>query len=565
MNNFTIIFGVSLCLGFNVSASFASSVLNGWAINLDGVVYEAWLSDTMPMSGDLDENGLGALTWSTDVPGPHHIIAFFDYEIDQAENTFFNSRGHSVNPLPPELTWEIDEPGFVFGDIYASITSTPLKPLDNMTAMGLGSEDDVAMAVGFDFTLKTGETAGITLVLSDTEPPSDFYLEHYDPDSQESVYLSAALDLTIRLPWYRDADNDGYGDISNILRDTVPPAGYVSDNTDCDDTDPTVYPAALEICSDGIDQDCSGSDGAAAWSIDPVVFDFSYIKEEKAFTIENTGECEIDVAVEDTGTAGWAHVDEKGTASIAPSGRAEIIVTVDRAGGEQGEAYNTAFSISSSIVNETITIDIYLSIGMAKILFCVDTSGSMADNDPAGDRIAAIKETVAMFYNNDLVHFGFAHFSTTAQMDLNFTRGADQADLLAQIDGLSAFAGAGGWTTYLEGTTDNVWYSPGALDVVDTMIDQENDHLTHFVIIFFSDGEPTKGEQAAASIIEKVCGLTTCDSSNNSNVRLYTVYLHASGDPDALGLLNGMAEAGGTVQSHVYAEASSLSFIDLDF
>ena len=31
---------------------------------------------------------------------------------------------------------------------------------------------------------------------------------------------------------------------------------------DCDDTDPTVYPCASEVCGDGIDQDCSGADRA---------------------------------------------------------------------------------------------------------------------------------------------------------------------------------------------------------------------------------------------------------------------------------------------------------------
>jgi uncharacterized protein (TIGR02145 family) len=35
--------------------------------------------------------------------------------------------------------------------------------------------------------------------------------------------------------------------------------GFAS-NEDCDDTDPSIYPGAVEICDDDIDQDCSGSD-----------------------------------------------------------------------------------------------------------------------------------------------------------------------------------------------------------------------------------------------------------------------------------------------------------------
>lgn len=54
-----------------------------------------------------------------------------------------------------------------------------------------------------------------------------------------------------------DADNDNFG---NHLIDTITClfeiAGYVSDNTDCDDTNPNIYPGAEEI-SNGIDDDCN--------------------------------------------------------------------------------------------------------------------------------------------------------------------------------------------------------------------------------------------------------------------------------------------------------------------
>jgi hypothetical protein len=57
--------------------------------------------------------------------------------------------------------------------------------------------------------------------------------------------------------YYIDADNDGYGNINNSIQNCSQPGGYVTDSSDCDDNDATVYPGATEIC-DGKDNDCNG-------------------------------------------------------------------------------------------------------------------------------------------------------------------------------------------------------------------------------------------------------------------------------------------------------------------
>jgi hypothetical protein len=68
-----------------------------------------------------------------------------------------------------------------------------------------------------------------------------------------------------RRSWFRDADNDGFGTPSDAVTDNFPPAGYVELDTDCDDTDPAVSPAATEVCN-GIDDDCDGVTDEVAWS-----------------------------------------------------------------------------------------------------------------------------------------------------------------------------------------------------------------------------------------------------------------------------------------------------------
>ncbi len=62
------------------------------------------------------------------------------------------------------------------------------------------------------------------------------------------------------VPAYRDADGDGYGNaaVSIGMCGGSPPAGYVTDSTDCDDAHATVYPGAPESCN-GVDDNCDST------------------------------------------------------------------------------------------------------------------------------------------------------------------------------------------------------------------------------------------------------------------------------------------------------------------
>lgn len=58
--------------------------------------------------------------------------------------------------------------------------------------------------------------------------------------------------------WYRDNDGDGYGNPDDSVEKAAQPDGYVSDNTDPDDSENTIYPGAPEICGDELDNDRNG-------------------------------------------------------------------------------------------------------------------------------------------------------------------------------------------------------------------------------------------------------------------------------------------------------------------
>ncbi len=66
--------------------------------------------------------------------------------------------------------------------------------------------------------------------------------------------------------WYLDGDGDGYGDPNNHIDSCVHPGlvppfliviNYVLNNKDCDDTNPLVFPGAIEFVN-GVDSDCDG-------------------------------------------------------------------------------------------------------------------------------------------------------------------------------------------------------------------------------------------------------------------------------------------------------------------
>ncbi|HUS28147.1 MAG TPA: putative metal-binding motif-containing protein [Kofleriaceae bacterium] len=78
------------------------------------------------------------------------------------------------------------------------------------------------------------------------------------------------IDEGVQTLWYADGDGDGYGAGTATAACSSPPvAGYVSNNTDCNNGNGNVHPNATELCFNGVDDNCvNGQDDGARCSMD---------------------------------------------------------------------------------------------------------------------------------------------------------------------------------------------------------------------------------------------------------------------------------------------------------
>jgi hypothetical protein len=177
------------------SAPAATFDLNNWAFNVDGTTYQTGdaLPGAMFATGGFDfTTGLGVIGVKVTGMGNHSVDSFFDIDIDLTVNGFDNEFGIVVGAPGAGQSWEIDEPGFSFGDIFTHVMT---GNLDNTNNVPITDPEDVSMALGWDFMVPADHYALLTLTLGTVEPTSGFYLQQVDPNSQASVFFRQNLEI----------------------------------------------------------------------------------------------------------------------------------------------------------------------------------------------------------------------------------------------------------------------------------------------------------------------------------------------------------------------------------
>jgi hypothetical protein len=129
-------------------------------------------------------------------------------------------------------TWYLDYDGDTYGDATVSVDQCdpPARFVDN----ALDCDDSSAEAL----------PGGVEIC------------DNYDNDCDGTV---DGPDAEGALPFYTDADADGFGVTASEVFICFPSADQVAEPGDCDDVDAEVSPGATEICNDGVDNDCDGT------------------------------------------------------------------------------------------------------------------------------------------------------------------------------------------------------------------------------------------------------------------------------------------------------------------
>lgn len=189
---------LGLCLlGVAAPPASAEPVLFEWAFNLNGSIVDSLTpSDPSAVPGlngaGFDWNtGLGSLTltFAPGAAGSYFLGSFFDHELSETANTYFNEYGETGGAPPAGFSWEIDEPGWVYGDIFTNFNA---GALDNANGVPVAVPDDVSMAIGWNVVLAADEYAVLSIAISPSAPPGGFYLAQFDPDSAEALYLTTS-------------------------------------------------------------------------------------------------------------------------------------------------------------------------------------------------------------------------------------------------------------------------------------------------------------------------------------------------------------------------------------
>ena len=170
--------------------------------------------------------------------------------------TIFTIAGTAIGNATNAAAWTLHDTVTIASTNTTTGMSTPL-PLNNPISLAAGSTTGIYLASDVGIRYTTGTTLG---ALHSSDANLEFYEGYGVGPTQFSSPFSprvwnGTIHYTQGVSLETDADGDGYVECAWV---GVDPAIVGGD--DCDALSASVYPGAPEVCADGVDQDCDGSD-----------------------------------------------------------------------------------------------------------------------------------------------------------------------------------------------------------------------------------------------------------------------------------------------------------------
>lgn len=207
-------------------------------------------------NGQVDDNAANSTTWYQDSDGDTYgLISVSQRACTQpvgyvSNNTDCNDTAASAYPGGTEYCNSIDDN--CDGRVDNSAVDTIAFYLDS-DSDGYGSTSirrSCTQPAGYATTNTDCNDTSASI-----SPGASEYCNSVDDNCNNSIDESSAVDAQT---WYQDSDSDGYGNVFVSQRACTQPANYLSDATDCDDSNLNISPVAIEYCN-GIDDDCDST------------------------------------------------------------------------------------------------------------------------------------------------------------------------------------------------------------------------------------------------------------------------------------------------------------------
>ena len=222
----------------------ATEMCDGIDNNCNGVIDEDTAADATSWYADTDVDGYGdPAMWDVECYQPAGYVA---------DMTDCDDTASAVNPAATEMCDGIDNncDGAIDEDTAADVSTWYADADSDSYGDAAVSDVDCDQPAGY-----VADSTDCDDTRASSYPGADEWCNGYDDNCDGAVDEDTALDA---VTWYQDADSDTYGNPAVSDIECYVPAGYVMDNTDCDDGRFETNPGADEYCN-FIDDDCNGT------------------------------------------------------------------------------------------------------------------------------------------------------------------------------------------------------------------------------------------------------------------------------------------------------------------